>query len=164
MNFLKRLFSGKKNEVQEMPPEFAQSEPPDWLLDLKGQGLPHGNRFSIRVQLSTATRTGSVDVLILPLEEGGQPLSATAELIQTEFDRLLVILGFSFPDDFEDVTPGVKDGCPVTLSIHRREPYALKSASCNLAGWTDSKKSRPPLVEIGSILLEMQKRTLPACS
>ncbi|MDB6021261.1 MAG: hypothetical protein JWQ04_1118 [Pedosphaera sp.] len=161
MNFLNRLFSKRKDEVHEPPPEFLQSEPPDWLLDLKGQGLSQGNAFSIRVQLFEASRTGSVDVLVLPGQEGGQPQSGTAELIRTEFDRLMVILGFSFPDDIEDVPPGMKDGLPVTLSIHRREPHAFKSAGCNLAGWDETRKSRPPLVEIGSILLEMQKRILP---
>src|SRR5947209_6587510 len=157
MSFLKRLFSGRKNEVQELPPEFEQSEPPDWLLDLKGQDLPQGSRFSIRVQLSAASRIGSADILILPCQEGEQPRSGTAELTRPEFDRLLVILGFSFPGDFEDVAGSEKEGLPVTISIHRREPYDLKTANCNLVGWNESKQSRPPLVEIGWILLEMQK-------
>jgi hypothetical protein len=160
MNFLKRL-SGHKESPPELPPEFLQENPPDWLIDLKGAGLPHGNRFSIRVQLSNAARGGTAEILVLPRKGGDEPKSASGALARSEIDRLFVILGFSFPGDIADVPAQVIDGMPVNISVHRHEPYCLAAGECNLAGWTDSRKPGPPVIEIGKILLEAQGRILP---
>ena len=47
-----------------------------------------------------------------------------------------------------------KDVLPIDLTVHRREPYALSTAKCNLGGvWLESKKSGPPVIEISRILL-----------
>lgn len=162
MSFLSRLFSRKKEEAPELPPEFLEADPPDWILDLKGTGIPNSGAFSVRVQLRQGARKGSADVLLLPQGETGQPQSATGDLQGGEIDRLLVLLGFSFPDHIDDIPADETEGMPVTLSIHRHEPYSVKTATCNLAGWLDSRKSRPPTVDIGLILLEMQRRILPA--
>lgn len=161
MSFLKRLFGKQKEEAPELPPEFLQSEPPDWLLDLKGTGLPQSGSFSVRVQLWNGSRQGSADIIILPGEEGQEPQNATAPLLKSEIDRLFVVLGFSFPHDIESVVSTVKGGLPVTLSVHRHEPYAVKTTEYNLAGWIDSRQTRPAAVEIGWLLLEIQKRVLP---
>lgn len=162
MSFLSRLLSRKKEEVPELPPEFLEADPPDWILDLKGTGLPNCGAFSVRVQLRHGARKGSADVLLLPQDESGQPQSATGDLQGGEIDRLFVLLGFSFPDHIDDILSSEAEGLPVTLSIHRHEPYSLKTGTCNLAGWIESRKSRPPTVDIGLILLEVQKRVLPA--
>ena len=160
MNFLKRLF-GRKETPPELPPEFLQENSPDWLIDLKGAALPHGNRFSIRVQLSHAARAGTVEIVMLPRKEGEEPKSASGALARLEIDRLFVILGFSFPGDIADAPAQVIDGMPVTISIHRHEPYSVAAGECNLAEWMDSKKSGPPVIEIGKILLEAQMRIMP---
>ncbi len=160
MNFLKRLF-GHKETPPELPPEFLQENSPDWLIDMKGTGLPRGNRFSIRVQLSDAARTGTVEIVMLPRKEGEEPKSASGALARLEIDRLFVILGFSFPGDIGDVPAQVIDGLPVNISVHRHEPYSLAAGECNLAEWIDSKKSGPPIIEIAKILLEAQMRIMP---
>jgi hypothetical protein len=161
MSFFKRLFGRRKPEPQELPPEFLQGNPPDWLIDLKGQLPPDGRRFSILVQLSETARTGTVEILILPRNDADQPKSATVELNRLEIDRLLVILGFSFPADITDVGADPSEGFCADIAVHRREPYMLAAARCNLTGWLDSKKSGPPAIEIGRILVEAQRRTLP---
>jgi len=155
MNFLKRLF-GKKDEPVELPPEFLGDNPPDWLIDLKGPGLAQGRAVSVRVQIHAANRTGSAEIVVLPEAEGGEPTSATVSLDKTEIDRLLVILGFSFPADFMDTGDSGEDGARV--SIHRHEPYMVRNAVCNLAEWLDSRKPGPPVVEVGRILVEIQRR------
>src|SRR5690349_787758 len=104
MNLFKWLF-GKKEIPVEIPPEFLQENPPDWLMDLKSPSLVAGNAMSVRVQLFAAARTGTADVILLP-STGQDPRSVTAQLERTEIDRLLVILGFSFPADFESVAAG----------------------------------------------------------
>lgn len=161
MSFFKKLFSRSKEETPDLPPEFLQEAPPDWLIDAKGQRLPDGNRFSIRVQLTNATRTGIVEILILPRNENEQPKSAQTELIRQEIDRLFVILGFSFPADIDTVAPGEVEGLPIGISIHRREPSSCRFAECDLASWLGTKKSGPPIVEIGKVLMEAQARALP---
>ena len=161
MNFLKRLF-GRKEEPVELPPEFLQSAPPDWLIELKGQLAPSGGRFSIRAQLSEASRTGLADVLVLPAEPGAEPRTAAVELERLEFDRLLVVLGFSFPGDIAEVAAGTESEPAASLAIHRREPYETASAECCLAGRLDSRKSEPPVVEIGRILIGAMRRAMTA--
>jgi hypothetical protein len=88
MNFIKRLF-GRKETPPELPPEFLQDDPPDWLIDLKGAALPHGNRFSIRVQILNATRTGTMEIVMLPRKDGEEPRSASGALAQTDLTGCL---------------------------------------------------------------------------
>ncbi len=161
MNLFKKLFSRRKEEMPDLPPEFLQETPPDWLIDAKGQRLPIGNRFSIRVQLTDVSRVGIAEILILPANENEQPQSAVTELLKPEIDRLFVILGFSYPEDIADVAPGEETGTPASISIHHREPYSFKLAECDLAAWLDTKKSGPPVVEIGRVLMEALNRALP---
>ena len=158
MNLLNWLFK-RKAEPPETPPEFLQDAPPDWLIDLKGQEFPGGNRFSIRAQLNEAARNASADIVVLPVNEFANPMTATAPLDRAELDRLLVILGFSFPQDIGEVAGPSDEGLPVTITIFHREPLAAQSATCNLAGWLDSRKSAPPVVDIGKILIEVKRRS-----
>ena len=76
MNFLKKLFSKKVEETPEAPPEFLQENPPDWLIDLKGQESPDGNSFSIRIQLFQTERSGTAEILVLPRDQFGEPRNA----------------------------------------------------------------------------------------
>lgn len=160
MNFLKRLF-GHKEKPLELPPEFLQENPPDWLIDLKGAELPEGRRFSVRVQLSASTRAGHIEVVALPRNEREELKTVGAALDRGEIDRLFVILGFSFPADIAGIPDDAESGLPANISIHHREPYSTASADCNLAGWLESRKPGPPIIEIGKILLEAQRRVLP---
>lgn len=161
MSLFKKLFSRRKEESPDLPPEFLQETPPDWLIDAKGQRLPNGNRFSIRVQLMDASRAGIAEILILSVNENEQPQTARTELLRPEIDRLFVILGFSYPQDIGDVAPGEETGTPVSISIHHREPYSSKLAECDLVSWLVTKKSGPPVIEIGRVLMEALNRALP---
>jgi len=154
MNLFKWLV-GRKETPVEPPPEFLQRSPPDWVIDLKGQ--EGGGAFSIRVQITVATRMGTAEVIVLPGADGGEPQSATRALERTEIDRLLVILGFSFPADIAAVAGGAEDGSRVNVTIHRREPLGEASAECDLGEWLESRKTGPPVVEIGRILMEIRR-------
>ena len=160
MGLFGKLFSKGKTTATELPPEFLEESPPDWLIDLKGQEMPDGNHFSIRAQLSKAARTGTAEILVLPRADGEAPKSATTELERLEIDKLLVILGFSFLSDFADVGGDMNAGLPVSITIHRLEPYAARSANCNLAGWRGSKQPAPPAVDIGIVLVGARDRAL----
>jgi hypothetical protein len=161
MNFFKRLFGKKEKFSLEVPIEFLQAEPPDWLLELKVRFQPHGGALTVRAVLQSEAKTGSAAFEIQPLAGKGALQTASADLAQIEAGRLLVLLGFSFPDDIASVGGPVIDGIPATLSVHRREPYCLKEGSCNLMNWLDSKKSQPPTVEIAMMLLGVKNRVLP---
>jgi len=161
MNFFKRLFGKKEKFSLEVPIEFLQASPPDWLLELKVKIMPRGGAFTVKVWLRAETRIGNASVEIEPTNGQAATQTATADLGQVEAVRLLVLLGFSFPDDIASVGGPVMDGIPATLSVHRREPYCLKEGSCNLMNWLDSKKSQPPTVEIAAMLLNVKDRVLP---
>ncbi len=151
MSFLGRLFK-KKPEPPEPPPEFLQADPPDWLIDMKGQEFPAGGRFAMRVQVHESARVATVDVVHWPAAEGAEPVAHTASLARADLDRLLVVLGFSFPQDLADI-PGPEDsGIPVTMTVYRREPLAAQSAGCNLSEWLDSRKSAPAVVELARLV------------
>jgi hypothetical protein len=153
MSFLKKLF-GKTDVTVELPPEFLQEDPPDWLVELKGMNLRGSGVLSVRAQIYMAARTGTVDVALLPGAEGGEPRSASGALEKTQIDRLLVILGFSFPADFGNAG----GGGTTSVAIHRREPYLVKKGECELGEWLGAKKGGPPLVEVGRVLMEAQGR------
>ena len=161
MGFFGKLFGQGKTAAVELPPEFLEDSPPDWLIELKGRELPHGAVFCVRARLSRTERTGSAEIFLLPQTDAESPKSATTELERLEIDRLLVILGFSFPVDIDDIPGETESGLPVSLTIHRLAPYAYRSATCNLAGWRDSKQPAPPVVEIGSILTNAGDRAFP---
>ena len=152
MNFLKKFFS--KPEPPEQPPEFSREEAPEWFIRFK-QDLGDGTASEIRLSLHDATNEGLAQVIT---RAGGEmKRSVTVELTRQEFDRLKVILGFSFPDDIADAPAGTEEES-ATISVYKREPFMTRSGICNLAGWLDSKKSGPPVVEIGKILIEAKRR------
>lgn len=161
MGFFGKLFGQGKTAAVELPPEFLEDSPPDWLIELKGREFPNGNVFSVRARLSKTERAGKADIFLLPRADAESPKSATTELERLEIDRLLVILGFSFPVDIDDIPGETESGLPVSLTIHRLAPYSSRSASCNLAGWRDSRQPAPPVVEIGGILAKSRDRAFP---
>jgi hypothetical protein len=158
MNFFKWLFGKKEKVALELPLEFLQADPPDWLLELKVAFMPRGETVTVRARSQAEAKTGSAVFEIEPPTGKGAAQTASADLTQIEAGRLLVLLGFSFPDDIADVGVPVIDGVPAKLSVHRRKPYCLKEGSCNLASWLDSKKSQPPTVEIAMLLLDVKNR------
>lgn len=160
MNFLKRLFS-KKSEAVEQPLEFLEEIPPDWLITLSGQVLPHGNAFQIRASLFEANREGTARIFVVPRSPEEKERCADVAISSSEFNRLKVTLGFSFPDDIASVASEYADGLPFRLAIHRREPYSIREGESNLAGWLESKASQPPLIEIAKLLIEIKRCALP---
>jgi hypothetical protein len=161
MNFFKRLFGKKEKVALELPLEFLQADPPDWLLELKVTFLPRGGAFTVRTALQAEAKAGNAAFEIEPPAGKGAAQTASMDLTQIEAGRLLVLLGFSFPDDITDVGSPVIDGVPAKLSVHRREPYHLQEGNCNLMNWLDSKKSQPPTVEIAMLLLDVKNRVFP---
>jgi hypothetical protein len=155
MNLFRRLF-GKSSEAIEAPPEFLQAAAPDWLIEAIGRMLPDGGHFSIRTQIFNAARTATVDLVTFPV--GGEPASQTRELERAKTDRLLVILGFSYPHDIADVPGPTDTGLPVAITVFRREPLVAQRAECNLWDWLESPKPAPPVVEIGKILVDFKRR------
>jgi len=151
MSILNWLFK-KKPELPEPPPEFLQADAPDWLVDIKGQEFPGGRRFSIRAQVHAAARTATADIVRWPATEGAEPVAHSANLPRADLDRLLVILGFSFPQDFVDIPGSEHEGISVNVTVFRRDPLAAQGAACNLSEWLDTRKSAPPVVEIGKML------------
>ena len=160
MNLFKWLFGKKEKVALELPHEFLQADPPDWLLELKANELPHGEAFGVKVQLLAETRSGSATITVHPQIGEGAAQTATSDLTQIEGGRLMVLLGFSFPNDIGDVGAPVTEGVAANLTIHQREPYVIREGACNLASWLGSKKSQPPTVEIAMMLLGMKERIL----
>ena len=158
MNLLKWILGCFKKAPVSLPPEFLEEAPPDWLIECRGRALPNGDAFSIRVILFQTSRTGSAEIVTVPREAGAQAPPAKADLERGEIDRLLVILGFSFPQDFAAVRSEIPDGLPVEIAIHRREPYSAAGGTCNLAPWLEAKKTGPPTVEVGRLLIELMRR------
>ena len=161
MNFLRKLFAKKPVETAEVPPEFLQENPPEWIIIMNGRELPNGGSFSIRAPLFQVERRGVAEIITLPSQVGGEGRTITVDFTRPEIDRLFIVLGFSFPKEFATVAGPTDSGVPVTITIYRETPFNLCACDCNLAGWIDSRKSGPPVIEIGRVLLEARRRTLP---
>jgi hypothetical protein len=156
MSFLKKLFS-KKAELPEQPSEFLREEAPDWLVGLTEE-LDDGTSTEVRLSLFESTRSGSAQVIT---RAGGElKQSVQVDATRQEFDRLMVILGFSFPSEVNSVPAGTEESF-VTIYVHKREPYFKRGGKCNLSGWVNTKKSGPPLIEIGKIVTDIKRRGLP---
>src|SRR5580698_1834892 len=150
MNFLKKLFSKRTEPLPDIPPEFLQENAPDWLIEMNANDPVKSNAFSIRVQLFASQRSAKAEVLLL--SSSGQseaPKKIPTTLSHPEINHLFVVLGFSYPDEITDVPAEIDDGLAATISIYRQSPFTLRSANCNLSAWLESRKSGPPIVEIG---------------
>jgi hypothetical protein len=161
MNFLRKLFAKKPAETAEVPPEFLQENPPEWIIIMNGRELPGGGGFSIRAPLYQLRRSGVAEITGLPSQAGGEARTITVDFTRPEIDRLFIVLGFSFPKEITTIAGPSDSGVPVTITIYRESPFNLCTADCNLADWIDSRKSGPPAIEIGRVLLEARRRTLP---
>src|SRR4051812_42692832 len=116
MGFLKRLFS-KPAELPEQPAEFLRDEAPEWLITLN-EDLEGGSATELRLGLFESTRSGSAQVISRIGVELKQ--STQVDLTRQEFDRLMVILGFSFPNDISAVPAGTEESF-VTIIVCKRE-------------------------------------------
>ena len=161
MNFLRKLFAKKPVETAEVPPEFLQEDPPEWIIIMNGRELPGGGSFSIRAPLFQAQRSGVAEITSLPSAADGEGRTIAVDFTRPEIDRLFIVLGFSFPQEFATVAGPADSGVPVNVTIYRESPFNLCVADCNLAEWIDSRKSGPPVIEIARVLLEARRRTLP---
>ncbi|EEF59391.1 hypothetical protein [Pedosphaera parvula] len=156
MSFLKRLFS-KPTEQPEQPSEFFREDAPEWLITLT-EDLADGSSIEVRLSLFASTRSGSAQVIT---RSGGElKQSVQVDATRQEFDRLMVILGFSFPNEVNPVPAGT-DEAFVTITVCKREPFFRRGGKCNLNGWLDSRKPGPPLIEIGMIVTGIKRRGLP---
>lgn len=160
MSFLRKLFSKRTEPLPDIPPEFLQENAPDWLIELNGNDRANADAFSIRVQLFQSSRSAKAEILLFPKDQSGEAKKAPTTLSHPEINHLFVILGFSYPDEITDVPAESDDGLAATMSIYRQNPFTLRSANCNFAGWLDSRKSGPPAVEIGRILLGARTRAI----
>ena len=120
--------------------------------------MPDGRNFSIRALIFSETRTGLAQIRNGGSGQSATPDGALVNLERVELDRLLIILGFVFPGEITTVSSDAAEGVPVSLSIYRRIPLAHRAADCNLAGWLNSRKSAPPVIEIGCLLMNLRAR------
>jgi len=160
MSLLRKLFGGRKAVPEERPPEFLVPSPPDWLIAVEGRWLPQRKILSVRAQLTEASRKAAAEVTIGSRDPGAPVERAAGQLERTEIDRLLVILGMSFPNDITSLSVEIVEGLPLNIVIYRREPFTKLEAHCNLTGWFEIKRTPPPVVEISKILISFQRRTL----
>jgi len=161
MSFFSWIFQ-RKTPALEPPPEFLEPDPPDWLLELNGLSVSARRNFSIRAPIWREKRVGRAEIILLPIDPQSEPGRAGAELDRIDLDRLLVLLGFSFPGDIADAAGAEDTGLPVRLTIFRHQPLESRSARCNLANWLQIRQTAPPPgIELSKILFLAANRMLP---
>jgi hypothetical protein len=118
-------------ESAEIPPEFGANPAPDWVVEWQLRLLPHGGRYRGRLFWGLDSAAGvQVEYPISRLREAvlyQVPLSDEMEGLLRE------ILGASFSEGLCALPWQCRDGIPVEIIVHRRQPYHRVRTFCNLA-------------------------------
>jgi hypothetical protein len=131
---------------------FTGDTPPDAVLLLRGQGLPHGNAHFVRVRLWNGSPAyGTVTAQTLSAIDFSRDVPFIAEkreaaLTAEECSALWARLPESFASSPESVNAAfeaVYDGFPCTLAAITREPLCLRLFHGNLAAVCDADAPHP---------------------
>ncbi len=142
---------------------FAIDDPPDWVLDMRGHGLPHGGTRSVEVRWWQAeSERGTLKAeFISPVDfSKDAPFSAErGEAYVTAQDclPLLALLPELETANTGEILSTVRDGFPCTLGFIRRDPFTIRTFGCNLVGIPESSASHPA-PRIMTAMLEISER------
>ncbi len=122
---------------------------PDWVLLLRGRGLPHGRTIEVRIELrQSAPPGGHISVHAagdinfhrdepLPVERGAGDLDAQ------DCERLLALLPDFVAHSAETIPDFVFDGFPCRVAAVQRQPRVTVRAGCNLMGISEKFAAHP---------------------
>jgi len=146
--------------LPEPPEEFMGKNPPGWIIELEGHGLPHGSKFTIRVQIRGMTRAGIVDIHYFPrlYDPDSWEKEFTSDLERSKITVLLDLLETCFPQQIKNASSMIRDGLRIRMTIYHREPYSVISARCNLSDVYDRLEDFPPATRIGNVLMDIDRR------
>ena len=159
--------------VEEARIEMEGNAPPDWVVILSSQSLPHGGRHWIRVKVSAAPEpSGTVETRSVPGwicdpdPIWDSYLGPVEEMIVhircLESDECLPILNIlrnATPDDLRKVREDRKviDGCPCELVVVSREPRQHTLADFfNLCSIRSAALLNQPAVKLARLLLTLR--------
>lgn len=114
------------------PREFADSEPPDWVVNVCVTKLPGGVAYRSRVCLwpGRVVVGGTVSFLFIPgfiaPEEVWDGIVA---------DRILELVGEAFTQPTPRTRTFVQDGLSTEVVLFRREPEGVVRQEMNLSAW-----------------------------
>ena len=131
-----------------VPKEFGDLDSPDWIVEFKGIGLPHGGRYRTRTQLWIGTR-GTAVVNVSETRDR-DPLELRVNLSPREIEALAAALQRNAPSSLRSVESGVLDGMPARVALYRREPPLQIQATCNLAVYSGASVQPGCLVSRGA--------------
>lgn len=110
--------------------EFAESPAPAWVLEWTGDLLPGGGTYRGRLPCREAgPATASV---VYPVRRRIETPPRGVDVDDVAAARLRAVLREAFPDGLLSVAPQCRDGLPIEVTVHRREPALSVRARCNL--------------------------------
>lgn len=159
-------------EVREAEADLNGASAPDWILLLRGRGLPHGGTIAIRIELRIELRqaeppgghisvhtVGEIDFdrdEPLPVARGGGEIDAQG------CESLQALLPDFVAHNSETIPDFVFDGFPCRLAAVRRQPRLTARGDCNLAGISEKYTEHPtPLMMERMLELSRQVTTAP---
>jgi hypothetical protein len=119
--------------------EMEAGNSPDWILMLRGVGLPHGARIDVTLRLWEDKPAASITEWSQQWTRQGryaiEATQSTKALTSADCSLFLAVLHQENYSDLGKDETGVRDGFPCTLAILRRSDRTLKTANCNLCGF-----------------------------
>jgi hypothetical protein len=160
--------------IHEQPAEFGLASAPDWVLEWTGWALPHGGGYRGRLALQENERPATAQVE-RPISRTKPTVPRAITLPELIEDCLRAILRETFPAHLLSVREECRDGFPLEVTVHHREPYQGVRAGCNLGdafevirgadtqtqSWSarvaDTVEGKPlaPVFRIGFLLFEL---------
>jgi hypothetical protein len=133
--------------ILQTPAEFGDEPAPDWVICWHLRLLPGGGSYRGRLLFWEETRTASFRVET-PVGRQRLPVVTEGSVPDEAVEVLREILRTSFPDALARIPWQCRDGIPVDLVIHRRQPFQGAETFCNLCDVMHLLgQSEPTLVE-----------------
>jgi len=137
----------------------------DWVLLFSVRGLPHGDFRWLRLTLSEGPPASAfADLRVSPQPQRPVFKRVERDVPSDILQDLLHLLKELDLATLADVPSFVKDGAPCHLTVLRREPWLVRSASCNLAAhfmMSDRERAQFPAVLAASKLDKIICRLAP---
>jgi hypothetical protein len=77
--------------MPEQPPEFSLEDPPDWIIEFVGHGLPHGRSYSIRMLITEVANHGIANIHLSPRYRGDPNDERDVSIALEESERVVLL-------------------------------------------------------------------------
>lgn len=148
-----------RKAIQDARNKALDSQRADWVIVLKGSGLPHGGIYFVSIALHSNPMSGEIHIQQTPFWLAGFKESwlqnsfvrLGAKLETKVAQQLVERIEAIFPDRFNaNEVRAITDGFPCEMAVLRRDPSTEKKISCNAYALPDDHFVRS-ILDLGNL-------------